>query len=229
VLRLCVRVLGDSPDAEDAFQAAFLVLARRASSLSRPELLGNWLYGVAYRTALKVRADAARRQTSGRDGHAVDCANPAEEAAGRELRRMLDYELSRLPDRYRVPVVLHYLEGYTQEEVAQLLGCPRNTIATRLARARERLRGRLARSGVVLSTGGLAAALSEEASAGLPTTLLDATLKAATLFAAGESALVPATVVAFAEGVIQAMFLTKVKIVLGCILLLGAVATGATC
>jgi RNA polymerase sigma factor (sigma-70 family) len=226
VLRVCVRILGNSPDAEDAFQAAFLVLARRASSVSRPELLGNWLYGVAHRTALKVRANTARRQSFRRDGGPVDGSDPANEASRRELRRVLDHELSRLPDRYRVPLVLHYLEGRTQEEVAHLLGCPRNTVATRLARACERLRGRLARNGVALSSGALAAALSEEASAALPATLLDATVKAAMLFVAGGSAL-PSTVTLIAEGVIQAMFITKVKVALACVLLLGAVATGA--
>jgi RNA polymerase sigma factor (sigma-70 family) len=226
VLRLCVRVLGNSPDAEDAFQATFLVLARRASSVSRPELLGNWLYGVAHRTALKVRANTTRRQTFRREGGPVDGSDPAIEASHRELRRMLDQELSRLPDRYRVPLVLHYLEGRTQEEVAHLLGCPRNTIATRLARACERLRGRLARSGVALSSGSLAEALAEEASAALPTTLLDATVKAAMLFVAGGSAL-PSTVALVAEGVIQAMFITKVKVVFACVVLLSAVATGA--
>jgi polysaccharide export outer membrane protein len=226
VLHLCVRVLGNSPDAEDAFQAAYLVLARRASSISRPELLGNWLYGVARRTALRMRADAARRQALGRDGGPVDGSNPVNEASRRELRQVLDHELSRLPDRYRVPLVLHYLEGRTQEEVAHLLGCPRNTIATRLARACERLRGRLARSGVALSGGGLAAVLSEEASATLPTTLLDATVKAATLYAAGGPALVPSTVAVAAEGVIHAMFLSRVKVALAWAVVLGAVATG---
>ena len=227
VLRLCVRILGDSPDAEDAFQATFLVLARRASSLSRPALLGNWLYGVAYRTALKVRADAVRRRTSGREELVVDAPNPVDEAARHELRRVMDDELSRLPDRYRVPLVLHYLEGRSQEEVAQLIGCPRKTITTRLARASERLRRRLTRRGVALSSGALAAALCGEAPASVPAMLRDATVKGAMLFVAGGSALVPATVVAFAEGVIQAMFLTKIKIALGCVLLLGAVVTGA--
>ncbi len=227
VLRLCVRMLGDSADAEDAFQATFLVLARRGPTVSRPELLGNWLYGVAYRTALKVRADAARRLTVVKPKATANDAEPSEEASRRELRRMLDRELSGLPDRYRAPLVLHYLEGRTYEEVAQLLGCPRNTIATRMARGCERLRGQLARSGLAWSSGALAVVLSEETSAAVPTALRDATVKAALAFLAGSSALAPATIVAFAEGVMKAMFLTKVKVALGCVLLLGAVATGA--
>jgi RNA polymerase sigma factor (sigma-70 family) len=227
VWRVCTRILGNAPDAEDAFQAAFLVLARRAPAVSRPALLGNWLYGVAYRTALKVRVSAARRQACARQECAVDGVNPVDEAARRELRRVLDQELSRLPDRYRVPVVLHYLEGHTQAEVAQLLGCPCNTITTRLVRACERLRARLTRRGLATTTGGLALALSEEASAAVPPTLLDVTVKAAMLFVAGGSAFAPASAVAVAEGVIRAMFITKVKVAVACIVLLAAVATGA--
>ena len=226
VYRLCVRVLGNAPDSEDAFQAVFLVLARRASSVSRPELLGNWLYGVGYRTALKLRDATVRRQTRVMEKRDVDGRNPADEAAQSELRHVLDHEVSRLPDRYRVPVVLHYLEGYTQAEVAKLLGCPCNTITTRLARACERLRGRLTRRGLALSGGGLAAALSEEASAAMPAALIDATVKAAMLFVAGGSTL-PSTVVFIAEGVIRAMFLTKVKFALAGVVLLGAVVTAA--
>jgi RNA polymerase sigma factor (sigma-70 family) len=227
VYRLCVRVLDDSPDVEDAFQATFIVLARRASTVPRPELLGSWLYEVAYRTALKLRAKAARRRACVREERTVDHANPAEEAVRREVRQRLDAELSRLPDRYRIPLVLHYLEGLTQEEVGKLLGCPRSTITTRLARACERLRGRLTRRGLTLSSAGLLAALAEEASAALPATLLDTTVKAARLFLAGGSALGTETAVALTEGVLQAMFLTKVKIALVCVLVLGAVATGA--
>jgi RNA polymerase sigma factor (sigma-70 family) len=227
VWRLCIRLLGKSADAEDAFQAVFLVLARRAPSLSRPELLGNWLYGVAYRTALRVRAGAARRQTLGKDGLAVDRADPAEEASRKELRRMVDHEVSRLPDSYRLPVVLHYLEGHTQAEVAELLGCPCKTIHTRLTRACERLRRRLARSGLTLSGAALAATLSEEASAAVPATLIDGTIKAAMGFVAGGPALAPPAVIALAEGVMQAMLVTKFKIGVACALALVTIAAGA--
>jgi hypothetical protein len=157
----------------------------------------------------------------------VNSPNPVDEATQSEMRSMLDQELSRLPDRYRVPLVLHYLEGRTQEEVSQLLGCSRNTIHSRLARACERLRGRLTRRGLALTSGGLAAALSEEASAAVPAMLVDATVKAAMLFVAGGSALVPPAAVSFAQGVMKAMFLDKMKIALRFIFVLVTVATGA--
>jgi RNA polymerase sigma factor (sigma-70 family) len=225
VFGVCRRVLGDTPDAEDAFQAAFLVLARRARSVSRPELLSNWLYGVAYRTALKARADAARRRARERQVRAVDVADPADEAARRDLRRVLDDELNRLPQRYRAPVVLCFLEGQTQEEAARRLGCPRKTVTTRLARACERLRGRLTRRGLALPAAALAAALTREALAAVPAGLASATVKAAALFAAGEAAAagaVPARVAALAKGVSNAMFLSKLK-TWGALLLAAAV------
>jgi RNA polymerase sigma factor (sigma-70 family) len=214
VLGVCIRVLGDTPDAEDAFQAAFLVLARRAPSLSKPELLGNWLYGVAFRTASKAQSEAIRRQTRGGHEPAMDLEDPADEAARRELRRLLDHELSRLPDRYRVPLVLHYLEGHTQEEVARRLACPRQTVATRLARACARLQVPLARRGLALSAGAVAAALSHEASAALPATLFHATVEAATLFAADQAAAagaISAKVYVLTQGTLRTMFMTRVK------------------
>src|SRR5436305_9760317 len=125
VLGVCARVLGDSPAAEDAFQAAFIVLARRAGALSRPGLLANWLYGVAYRTALKVRAAAARRRAAERQSRPPAGTDPLDELMRRDLRLVLDDELSRLPEKYRVPLVLCYLDGHTHAEVARRLGCPR--------------------------------------------------------------------------------------------------------
>jgi RNA polymerase sigma factor (sigma-70 family) len=228
VWRLCVRVLGEAADAEDAFQAAFLVLARRAASVSRPELLANWLYGVAYRTALKVRDERRRRQIPLQEERAVNNTTPLDEASRRELRERLDSELSQLPDRYRVPIVLHFLEGHTQEEVARMLGCPRPTIATRLTRACERLRTRLLHRGLTLSTGALGAALAEEASAALPLTLLEATVHAAPLFAAGGSILAPQAAAAVAEGVLQTMFLIKIKFAFAGVLLVAVVAAGVS-
>src|SRR5262249_16271499 len=121
VYGVCRRRLHNHADAEDAFQATFLVLARKARSLGRPESLGSWLDGAAYRTALKARAGAGRRREQEGDSMAPAGADPAEEAAGREAGRVLDEELNRLPSKYRDPLVLCHLEGQTHEEAARAL------------------------------------------------------------------------------------------------------------
>jgi RNA polymerase sigma factor (sigma-70 family) len=219
VLGVCARVLGDTPATEDAFQAAFIVLARRARSVSRPGLLANWLYGVAYRTALKARASAARRRALERQVSAVTVVDPLDELMRRDLRRTLDDELSRLPEKYRVPLVLCYLDGQTHEEAARCLGCPRKTVTTRLARACERLRVRLAQRGVALSSAALAVALSESAQA-MPVALLETTIRAAAVGA------VPAGVAALVKEVLTSMFISKLKRV--AVLLLAVGVFGAT-
>ena len=156
VLRVCGQILGDKHGAEDAFQATFLVLARRSSSIRRPELLGNWLYGVALRTAWEAKM---------RDGRRRERETPAAEDVQRELAGnwgrpesalicreefdALHEEVARLPERYRIPVVLCELEGLTYQEVARRMRCPVSTIGVRLVRARERLRIRMIRRGIV--------------------------------------------------------------------------------
>jgi RNA polymerase sigma factor (sigma-70 family) len=225
VLGVCRRVLCDPHDADDAFQATFLVLVRKAGSVGRPELLGNWLYGVAYRTALKARAAAARRHARERPLMDTPAAEP--EAVWNDLRPILDEELNRLPQKYRVPVVLCYFEGKTHEEAAHCLGCPRETVSTRLLRARERLRARLTRRGLAMSGILLAGVLAEKAApaAEIPAGLLDHTIQAATRFAAGQAAAGAVSApAALAEGVLQAMFwnqLTRVT------LLVAALVVGA--
>jgi RNA polymerase sigma factor (sigma-70 family) len=226
VLGVCQRILRDPHDAEDAFQATFLVLVRKTGSLARPELLANWLYGVACRTALSARAEAARRRTCERP--VVD--RPVEGSADadwHDLRPVLDEEVSRLPDVYRVPFVLCYLEGKTNDEASRHLGCPKGTVLSRLARARERLRVRLTRRGLALSAGLGAAVLTQKAApAALPPTLADSTTKAAAQFAAGKAATagaVSARVAALTTGVLRAMFLAKLKTVGMFVLLLGLV------
>jgi RNA polymerase sigma factor (sigma-70 family) len=227
VLGVCRRVLRDAHEAEDAFQATFLVLARKSASLRKPEALAGWLYGVAYRTAVKARDRSARwRQAQ------EEFAEPADEAGGslevlawRELQAVLDEEIQRLPARYRGPVVLCCLEGQTYQEAGRRLGCPAGTVAGRLSRARERLRGRLARRGLTLSAGLFAGLFSARtASAAVPGELITSTAQAAAWFATGKGpAALSGPVVALAKGVLQAMLWSKLKVVLGACLLMGAV------
>lgn len=149
VLGVCRRVLNDWQRAEDAFQVTFLVLARKAESLTRPELLGNWLHGVAYRIALKARSHAARQRAYERHAAAMLPMESQPNESARELREVLDKELDRLPEKYRTPLVLCYLEGKTNEEAARLLNCPIGSMSDRLARGRGLLRARLTRYGLV--------------------------------------------------------------------------------
>jgi RNA polymerase sigma factor (sigma-70 family) len=215
VLGVCRRVLGRLHDAEDAFQATFLVLARKAPSLRARELVGNWLYGAAYRTAMQARSTIARRQV--REKQVEDMPDPQVEPEPdwRELLPLLDRELHGLPDKYRVPVVLCDLEGRSRKEVARLLGLPEGTLSWRLAHARKVLAGRLARYGLAVSGGALAAALSAKtASACVTGALTTSTAKAAVLTMAGQgvaAGAVPARVVALTDGVIKTMLLTKLR------------------
>lgn len=149
VLGVCRRVLNDWQRAEDAFQVTFLVLARKAESLTRPELLANWLHGVAYRIALKARSRAARQRAHERHVAAMLPAESQPNEPARELKEVLDKELDCLPEKYRAPLVLCYLEGRTNEEAARLLNCPIGSMSNRLARGRGLLRARLTRYGLV--------------------------------------------------------------------------------
>src|SRR5262249_46026346 len=151
-------------DAEDAFQATFLVLVRKARAIARSELLGHWLYGVAYRTAMEARTRAARRRWKERQGTIVGHFDP-HEAERAHVRAILDAELSRLPDRFRAPIVLCELQGMSRKEAARQLGAAEGTISSRLARGRSLLRDRLARRGMALSAGALAVSLSRESTA----------------------------------------------------------------
>jgi RNA polymerase sigma factor (sigma-70 family) len=143
VLGVCRRVLGNADEADDAFQATFLVLVRRASTIEMPDLLGNWLYGVANRIARKARAQLAKRSQQKTPMTAMSSTDPLLEAALRELQAQLDEELEKLPVKYRAPLVLCYLEGLSNREAAQRLGWPVGSISHRLARGRDLLRRRL--------------------------------------------------------------------------------------
>jgi RNA polymerase sigma factor (sigma-70 family) len=220
VLGVCRRLLHDAHEAEDAFQATFLVLVHKARFLGRPESLGPWLHGVAYRCAAQAR-HAARLRTREREATAMPYRDPTVEAAWRDLREVLDEELGRLSQKYRAPMVLVYLEGKTTEEAARLLGCPKGTVLSRLARGRDRLRDRLVRRGLALSVWTLVMVLVEKAApAALPATLEDGAIKAAVLTAAGTAAsgVIPASVAALTKGVLRSMFLSKLKIVAAVVL-----------
>jgi RNA polymerase sigma factor (sigma-70 family) len=229
VLGVCRRVLGNVHDADDAFQATFLVLVRKAASVRPPELVGPWLYGVAYRTSLKARAMNAKRRSKERQAEAKPPAHAPDGGASDELLERLDAELNRLPDKYRVPVVLCELEGRSRKEVARRLGLPEGTLSWRLSQARKLLARRLSQHGLTLSAGSVAALVSGGAKAGVPLPLLMATTRAALQIAAGSAAtagVVSAKVAALTEGVLKAMFLTKLRIATVALVLFGAVGTG---
>jgi RNA polymerase sigma factor (sigma-70 family) len=227
---VCRRLLRNYHDAEDAFQATFLILVRKAASLASPELLANWLYGVAHQTALKARVTAARRKE--REGQVTEMPEPvvAEQDLWHDLQPLLDAELSRLPDKYRAVVVLCDLQGKTRREAARQLQWPEGTVAGRLMRARAMLAKRLAQRGVALSAGVLATVLSEKAlSAGVPTLILCSTSKAVTLVEAGNavaSGMISMNVAALTEGVLRTMFVNKIKAGLSVLLVLAVCLCG---
>jgi RNA polymerase sigma factor (sigma-70 family) len=212
VLGVCQRILRNLHDAEDAFQATFLVLARKASSVMPRGMVGSWLYGVAYRTAMKARAMNAKRRTKERlAGEMPRSGSSTDE----ELLAQLDHELSRLPDKYRVPVILCELQGKSRREVARMLEIPEGTLSWRLAQARKLLAKRLTQKELVFPLAALAVGLSP-------------TLRASTLKTALTAGAVPAQVLALTEGVIKAMLLTKLKLTV-CVATLAVVAgIGAT-
>jgi RNA polymerase sigma factor (sigma-70 family) len=183
VLRVCRDVLDDPDDAEDAFQATFLVLVRRAGSIRDPDSLGRWLHEVANRVALRARADARRRYTRQRQGGEMTAPDPGhEDAERRELRAAVHAELNRLPENLRAPLILCYLEERSYEEAARRLRLPLGTLKARLSRGRDLLRSRLVRRGIVVTVLLLDALLSEEALA-VPPDLVASTVNSGTLAA----------------------------------------------
>ena len=176
VLGVCRRLLGNADDADDAFQAVFLVLARRAAGLGETRSIAGWLYGTAVRVAMKTRTRDARRRTRERKAVLMRPTETAETPEWDDLRKVLDEELDRLGERYRDPLVLCCLEGRSREEAARLLGWPEGTVSGRLARAKELLRSRLARRGVACSVTALSALLTARGATAVPVELSRATL-----------------------------------------------------
>jgi RNA polymerase sigma factor (sigma-70 family) len=208
---VCLRVLRSHHDAEDAFQATFVVLARKAGSIKSRGLLANWLYGVASRTALKAKSARAWRQAR----EQLMSAPPEPKAAPRDLwdevQSVLERELNRLPDKYRAVIVLCDLEGKTRREAARELGVPEGTVASRLAAARNRLAKQLSRHGLAVSALALAAVLPTKAAARVPAPTLSTTIKMASLVATGNlKSSVSTKVATLVEGVLRAMVIDKV-------------------
>jgi RNA polymerase sigma factor (sigma-70 family) len=228
VLSVGRRVLRDWHEAEDVFQAAFLVLARRAGRLDRRGSLAPWLHTVAFRLALRARRQSSRwRRSSGPVDDVAMTTNDPE--AARELRSVLDEELERLPVKYRAPLVLCYLEGKTVTEAAEHLGWPRGTVGGRLARAKDLMRQRLTRRGVTPGAAFLGPALADQAPAALPAGLTASTVKAALSFAAGRASpgAAASTAALLAQGELRTMTQSRLAMTAAALLFLGAIGVGA--
>ena len=207
VLGVCNRVLRDSHAADDAFQATFLVLARKADTVRPPDRLGPWLYGVAYRTAMKARGRSFRRQQVEQQ-YATEVAGRTPTATSdADLLPVIDEQLNALPEKYRTPLVLCAVQGLNKAEAAERLGLPECTVSSRLARAREMLRDRLTRRGVIVPAAALAALLTADA---LQAAVPPALAVASTEIAVG-AALVPTTVLTLSNEVLRSMTLLKLK------------------
>lgn len=224
VLRVCLRVLHDAHAAEDAFQATFLVLSRKAASLRCAESVGCWLHGVAFRLAHHARRQRAQRQRHENQAtiekHGVD---PLAELSVREAQAILDEELARLPEKYRTPLVLCCLEGKTRDEAARLLGWPAKLVKSRLEQGRERLRSRLTRRGLTLPAALMATLMTEESA---PATV-SAMLVRAAVQAARSSEGISASVALLAKSALNGVSIGKAKVVIvGLLLLTGVLAAG---
>lgn len=226
---VCRRILHHNADAEDAFQATFLVFVRKSAAITDRAAVGNWLYGVARNAAMKARDMNSRRRT--KEQQVARMPRPtSSDDAWEQLRPLLDNELGRLPDKYRLAIVLCDLEGTSVKDAARQLGCPQGTVASRLARGREMLAQRLARKGLAFTASVLASLLVRKTAwASVPAPLLVATLKATLLAPAGQAlsaGAISAKVAAITQGVLNTMSLTRVKLMAMFLMVLGALGTG---
>jgi RNA polymerase sigma factor (sigma-70 family) len=216
---VCCRLLHDPHRAEDAFQATFLVLVRKAGSIRKRASLGSWLHGIAYRVAIKSRTQVATVRAQERRFSEMPRSDPVDEMTWLELRAVLDEELSELPDKYRAPIVLCYLEGQTQNEAARQLGCPRTSLSSRLDRGRALLHERLVRRGLILSAGLLSTLLAEKALASsLPVSVMLSALQAT-----AATTVVSPQVLALSQGVLKTMSTIKVSSILALVFLLSGI------
>jgi RNA polymerase sigma factor (sigma-70 family) len=229
VLGVCRRVLANDADADDAFQATFLVLARKAASIRKRQSVSSWLHGVAYRLACKARVAAARRRAHERQVEPMALSDPMAAVVWRDLRPILDEELDKLAEKYRAPLVLCYLEGMTHEEAARQLGWTNGTVCGRLFRARELLRRRLTRRGLALSAGLFTTVLSQEAAAVVPAKLAAPTVKAGLLVAAGQNTAgaISAHAVRLADALMKTWFLARAQLAAAVVLAVCVAGIGA--
>ena len=228
VLRACRAVLRNDHDAEDAFQASFLILARCSKSLRACEPLGPWLHRVAARVAIRIRSSTVRRECHER--RAAETRVEARESGGPDdIGPVIHSEIERLPVRFRGPVILCDLEGRTHEEAAAQLRCPVGTIKSRLSRARDRLRVQLVRRGIVPTAGGLGMMLAEQSASAVPSNLALATVQTANAFVARgnpDARPVPTQAVILAEGVLKMMSRTKLAVTAIALLLTAIASAG---
>ena len=221
VFRVCRGVLRAEHDVEDAFQATFLVFAKKAVAIQKSESVGSWLFGVAHRVAMKLKTGAARRRAHESAVEQPSTANPLTELTIREAQQILDEELARLPERFRAPLILCCIEGLTRDEAAKQLHWTPGTLKSRLERARGLLRARLARRGLTVPAALLASLLGSTAQA-VPPRLVDAVAEAGT---GGAAIKVSAAAVAAADEMVRAMALSKIKLAVA--VLVAAVFVGA--
>jgi RNA polymerase sigma factor (sigma-70 family) len=229
VYRVCWRVLRHEQDSEDAFQATFLVLARKLRSVRKRASLASWLHGVAYRVALQSK-DKAYTYRRHEKQAAVHQATHPDDVTWRELRETLDAELERLPEKWRLPLILCYLEGRTQDEAAKLLGWSKNTLRSRLDEARDALARRLTRRGIVWEAALSAVLVFDCVASAVPSPeLVFSTVQAVAHVAAGRTtgAAISAKVTALTEGMVKPMLLTKLNTAMAGLLVLGLLAFGA--